>query len=66
MHLFSTLAIIVMVARYYKTKKCAAEATHRKMQSSDCCDTIQYLKKDTLMEHALLPIGKNAPQLRYY
>lgn len=43
-----------------KIKKCAAEATHRKMHSSNCCDTISSIpvKQHTRKEHAPLPIVK--------
>ena len=54
------ILFVIILFFLSKIKKCAAEATHRKMQSSDCCDTIfrqqlRYTKK----EHALLPYRKS-------
>ena len=60
-HLFSFHAlrkILYQKDPYFsppKIKKCAAEATHRKMHSSNCCDTsVRPTKKRTKAEHAFL------------
>jgi hypothetical protein len=52
---------------FHVTKKCAAEATHRKMHGSHCCDTtFEQSLEDAKMEYAFLPIVKIHPQKGFY